>query len=320
MPEDQLRYAHLLELALTSPWAILPEKLTVIARLLADRAAGIERTPNEIAAAVADRRPKAPQGTGAIAVMPIYGTIIPRATLFSSFSGGTSAQEIASGISAAAANPAISAIVLDIDSPGGNTQGITEAAAAIHQATQSKPVYASINGYGTSAAYWLASQATELLGSPSSMLGSIGVIAIHEDITAALEQKGISVQLITAGDYKHEGMLGPLEGEALAHTQSLIDDVYGVMVADIARGRGISKDTVLAQYGQGRYFPAREALGRGMLDGIETLDALLTRLTSRTQGSRTAGRAESEPLVAALGERLRVDALAHALGAALRTA
>lgn len=289
-----LRYARLIQLATSSPWAILPEKLHAIGELLADRAVGIAATTDQIGAALSQQRTDARPQPGAVAMLPIMGTIIPRASLFSEFSGGTSAEYIRQFVTDAAASPQVASILLQIDSPGGNVQGIQEAAAAIREAARRKPVYAIADGTAASAAYWLGSQATEFVASPSSIVGSIGVLSVHQDITGRLEQQGVGVEFITAGKYKAEGALGPLSEEARAHGQSLVDGIYAQMVSDIAAGRGVAPSTIEAQYGQGRVYLAPEALRRGMVDGIETFDSLLARVVPAATPAR-APRAELEP-------------------------
>jgi capsid assembly protease len=314
-------YDHVLAYAMAIPWAIRPEKLTAIAALLEARAAGDKATADEIVAAAAARRPQSPQGNGSVAVINVYGTILPRANLFSEFSGGTSAEKFASTIRAAASDPSISAIVLDVDSPGGAVEGIEEAAAAVHAATSSKPVVAVANTEAASAAYWIAAQATEFVASPSSLVGSIGVLAMHRDLSGALEAKGERIEFVTAGKYKVENApTGPLSDDARAHLQGYVDSVYGTFVSDVARGRGVSLKTVREDYGEGRVYTSREAVARGMVDGVETLDQVLTRLTSRSvRSSQSAARSESG-LVAALSGRLRHDELAHALDTAMSAA
>jgi signal peptide peptidase SppA len=316
MSEYSTRYARLIQLATTSPWAILPEKLTAIAELLDTRLAGEFRSEQEIEAAVAQRRAPQVQPGGAVGVLEIYGAIVPRATLFTEFSGGTSAQSIAKNVTALASHPDVSSIVLAIDSPGGNVQGLEEAAAAVYEAAQRKPIIAVADGTAASAAYWLGSQATEFVASPSAMVGSIGIVAIHQDPSGKLAKDGIGVQLITAGKHKAAGMLGPLEGDDLEHEQAILDGYYGVFLRDVARGRGTTVEDVEAHYGQGRMFRTPDAQRLGLIDGIETLDQVLARLTSRSS-ARPGARAETNTgLIAALQERLQMDALKTAVASA----
>ena len=92
------------------------------------------------------------------------------------------------------------AIVIDVDSPGGSVSGIPEAASRIKALRGIKPIVAVSNYLNASAAYWLTAQADEVVASPSSMTGSIGVFSIHESIARSLDAEGIDVTLIKAGD------------------------------------------------------------------------------------------------------------------------
>src|SRR5215467_6271108 len=123
-------------------------------------------------------------------------------------------------LEAAAANPDVSAIVLDVDSPGGTVAGTPETAAAVRRAAEVKPVVAVANSLAASAAYWIASQASSLVVGPSADVGSIGVISAHIDRSKMLEDMGLRVTVVSAGRYKAEGNpFAPLSDEAKANMQ-----------------------------------------------------------------------------------------------------
>src|ERR1700733_6506976 len=96
------RYPQVMRLAAETPWAILPSKLAVIQEFLALKASGRDLSPAEIQARIGAREPQrqAP-ATGNVAVIPIYGTIIPKASMFSDISGGTSIQGLSDAFQAA---------------------------------------------------------------------------------------------------------------------------------------------------------------------------------------------------------------------------
>lgn len=292
---DPVRYRNIIRAITATPWAIMPDALEAIVEIVALRAGGerfdAEEIERRIEAGPGSRTPY--QSGTAVAVIPITGVLVPRASMMTEISGGTSLQKVGAAIDAAAADPAISAIVLDVDSPGGSVSQVTETAAKIRAARESKRVVAVANGTAASAAYWLASQADEVVASPSSLVGSIGVLSAHENHQAAEEQRGVQTTFVHAGRYKVEGHpLGPLEDDARAELQRMVDDFYGMFVADVARGRGVSAATVRADYGEGRVFPAKRAMAAGMVDRIDTLEATIGRALRAPSKSRAGARAE----------------------------
>jgi len=105
-----------------------------------------------------------------------------------------------------------------------------------------------------------------LVASPSAEIGSIGVMALHEDITGMADQLGVKVTLITAGKYKAVGSeFEPLTEETEGLIQGLVDDIYGRFVASVARGRGVSVGDVKDGFGQGFIVGAKEAVSSAWL-------------------------------------------------------
>lgn len=207
-------------------------------------------------------------------------------------SGATAMETFRSDVRAAVADPDIATIVLDVDSPGGVVDMIPETAALLRQARAQKPIVAVSNTMAASAAYYLASQADEVVASPSSLTGSIGVYTTHEDWSGAYEQAGVDVSLIKAGRFKAEGTeWQPLTEEARAHIQESVDEAYDMFVKDVARGRGVKASDVRDGFGEGRALRADAAKAAGLVDRIETLDETLARVLKRPPRSRDGSRA-----------------------------
>lgn len=288
---SELKYARILQAVTATPWAILPEKMAVIRDLLAFRAAGGQLTPEEVKARVEAGRSTSVhrhQSGGGVAVIPLVGSIIPRANVMTESSGAVSVQRFTSLFREALSNEDIGSIVIDIDSPGGQVGGVAELAAEIYNARGQKPVTAVANTLAASAAYWIGSAADELVVTPSGQVGSIGVFAMHEDISAMLEREGVKINLISAGKYKVEGNpFEPLTDEARANMQTQIDTYYDMFVTAVARGRGVSVDAVRNGFGQGRTVGADEAVRLGMADRVATLDETIRQ---RQQGGKPKRR------------------------------
>ena len=134
-----------------------------------------------------------------IAVIEIAGTLVHRGAWIGQSSGLTSYEGIAAQLQAALADPAIRGIALDIDSFGGEVAGAFDLADRIRMARTQKPVQAFVADHALSAAYALASQADRIILPRTGAVGSIGVVAMHSDMSGALDQKGIAVTLIHSG-------------------------------------------------------------------------------------------------------------------------
>jgi capsid assembly protease len=287
-------YDRIISKALHTPWAITPRYLSIIQEILRFRASGGRLTPEEIqarigAAAEPDARPK-PRRDGAVAVIPIYGVIAHRA--FEASSGATSTELIGELLKRAVGDPDVGTILFDISSPGGTVEGVPELGRQIFEARQVKRTIALANAQAASAAYWLASQAEELVITPSGSAGSIGVFLLHEDMSEALAKEGIKIDAIKAGDNKLEGApWEPLSDETRAFLQGEVDKVYADFLAAVAKGRGVSVSEVKKTMGQGRVFGAKESVTRGMADRIATFDELLGKLqgSAPRRRSMTAG-------------------------------
>jgi signal peptide peptidase SppA len=193
-----------------------------------------------------------------------------------------------------AADKDIKTIVVMLNSPGGSVTGTMEAADALYAARETKRVVALVDPLCASAAYWIASQATEISAVPSANVGSIGVYMTHVDCSAMNEQMGLKVTYIFAGERKIDGNADePLTDEARANFQAGCDEIYADFLAAVARGRGQAAAQVRS-YGDGRVFSAREAKKLGLIDRVETADDAARRLGLVAQPQEEARRAEIE--------------------------
>lgn len=277
-------YTRVIGALMALPWAILPQKLVVIQELMKLRASGQKLTPEDVQAAmdmqaaVAARR--AP-GAAGVAVIPLLGTIVPRGNMLLESSGATSVQVTAARFREALRDPDIGSIVLDVDSPGGQVGGIEELGREIYEARGQKPIIASVNGLAASAAYWIASAADEVVVTPSGMAGSIGVLMVHQDVSAMLEREGVRMSMVSAGKYKTEGnAFEPLTDEARADWQALVDDYYDLFTKAVARNRGVKVAEVRNGFGEGRVVTAAQAVSLGMADRVGTFGEVVQRLAS----------------------------------------
>lgn len=213
----------------------------------------------------------------AVAIIPVMGMLTMRGDVIDCMRT-TSAINVGEAVKSAAMNQAVSAIVLDIDSPGGQVLGIPELAATIRDARKAKPVVTFADGMMASAAYWVGAQADEIIATVSGLLGSIGVYTMHTDRSGELATAGKKVTLAYAGKYKTEGHpYGPITDEAMATMQGEVDRYYAMFTADVARGRGVGVDDVRGGFGQGRVVGAKQAVDQGMANAVGTLDDAIRR-------------------------------------------
>ena len=228
--------------------------------------------------------------TPGIAVIPVYGLIAEHPQ-----SLGTSTDEIGAQVDAALASRAVSAILFDVDSPGGTVTGVPELAAKILAARGQKPMLALSRSLMASAAYWIGAAADEIMVTPSGETGSIGVYTAHEDWSKALEEEGVVLTPVSAGKYKLEGApWAPLSEEARAVLQARVDEVYGWFVKAVAQGRATTPAAVRSGYGEGRALGAKQSIDAKLADRIGTFDDAVARLSAmakRAGGASAARRA-----------------------------
>jgi len=162
-----------------------------------------------------------------IAIIPIHGILTKRSGIFDGMLGMTSYDEIQQQISAALLDDAVQTILLDIDSPGGETSGLFDLADFIYQARSQKTIWAVCNDEAYSAAYGIASSAEKVFINRTSGVGSIGVIASHMDQSAFDEKQGVKYTTVFAGNRKNDlNPHEPLTSESMQTLQSEVSRLY----------------------------------------------------------------------------------------------
>lgn len=275
-----MKYPYLLAAFASEYWAMEETKLLAIVDMLAMQAEGTKLSAEEIEARISPQTASAvARREGAVAVVPLRGVISPRASGIqnSSTGGGATAESFAASIDQLADDDGVKAIVVDADTPGGNVMGVDEASAAVAAVRGRKPIVVQVTGNLASAGYWIGASADEIVVSPSSAVGAIGVRTAYDDVTEALAKAGVTRQIIAAGKFKGEGLLGPLSDETRAYMQGRIDDYYGMFVDRVAAGRGVTAAAVREGFGQGRMLGAQAAIREKMADRVATMKETLVR-------------------------------------------
>ncbi len=284
---------------LTAPWAIEPAKLLEIQAIYATHLRGdkidIEAVEKRLGRPLANE-PQAYNIIDGVAVLPIEGVIAKRANLFSQISGGVSTELVARDLKAALNDPAVHSIILSVDSPGGTVDGTETLASAVAAAT--KPIVTLASGTMASAAYWIGSAANAAyITDSTTVVGSIGVVATHTDISKAQAAAGVKTTEIFAGQYKRiASNYAPLSKEGRQTMQDQVDYTYSLFVSAVAANRGVSTDTVLQNMADGRIFIGQQAIDAGLVDGVSTLESLVQQLNdSRASGTLPGAGVAQQP-------------------------
>jgi signal peptide peptidase SppA len=271
---------------LHEPWAILPEKKTEIDTIYATHLRGEKIDIRGIEAALGRPLHNAPAGAyeivNGVAILDFSGVMAKRMNFFMEISGGFSTQIATALVNQAAADESVTAILITLDSPGGAVDGTADLAAAIGRAAASKPVAAIADGVMASAAYWAGSSASRVYAANgATLVGSIGVVATHVDVSGREAKFGIKTTEITAGRYKRiASSYAPLSESGRQSIQDQADYLYGVFLDAVAANRGIeSRDAVHERMADGRLFIGQQAVDAGLVDGIASAEEVLALLT-----------------------------------------
>jgi capsid assembly protease len=204
-----------------------------------------------------------------IAVIEIAGTLVHRGAWIGQSSGLTSYEGIAAQLQAALADPGVRGIALDIDSFGGEVAGAFDLADRIRAARAQKPVHAFVAEHALSAGYVLASQADRIILPRTGAVGSIGVVALHTDMSGALDQKGIAVTMIHAGAHKIDANpYQPLPEAVHDQMQRELEVVRFLFAETVAAGRGVRLNHASALATEAAVFRGTDAIAAGLADEL----------------------------------------------------
>jgi len=270
----------------STPLMIQPDKLDAILGVLGPRLLG----GGPIAALDMDGPPAAQAGSrseSGIAVIPILGTLVMMAGGVRAASGLMSFGEIEGAFTAALEDPSVRGILLEIDSPGGEVNGVFDLADLIFAARGFKPIWAVANEMAFSAAFALASAADRIVLPRTAVLGSVGVVALHIDQSQLDKDTGLDFSFVFAGERKIDGNPHePLSERARSELQEQVDAVSDIFAATVARGRGLSIDAVKAT--EARAFMGAEAVAAGFADAVMTFNDTLAALGAEASTTRRA--------------------------------
>lgn len=204
-----------------------------------------------------------------IAILPVQGTL-RRSWGVGPYSGATGYDGLWTQLLHAVANDDVKAIWMNHNSPGGAVDGLFDLADAIYANSArfgGKPIWAMAADSALSASYALAAAADKVFMPALGMVGSIGCVIMHAEMSRALEEEGVAVRIFRSKDRKSRGgPLEPLDDETAAKFQALVDEVDEVFTDRVARFRGISKKAVSETAGD--VYTGRRALATGLVSEV----------------------------------------------------
>jgi len=166
---------------------------------------------------------------------------------------------------------AVKAIVLRVESPGGEIEPCQEISLEIDRIKQKKPVVVSMAGMAASGGYYISAKADKIVALPTTQTGSIGVIATIVNVGELLDKLGIQVETFTGGKYKDMYWgLRELTAEEKEIMQGLVDEYYEDFVNVVAEGRGLSKEAV-SELATGQIYTGARAKELGLIDELGDL-------------------------------------------------
>ncbi len=270
-----MKLLHVVQAVYNRPWFTTIEHLEAIAGVVQLHVEGGRLTAEEVRerldVVAARNGPRSGARTeGAVGVIPIYGTIMPRANLMTEFSGGATVSGIRAAFNEALRDDTVGSILFDFDSPGGYTDGIEELATEIREARGRKPMVAIADYTMASAALYLGAQADEIVASPSSEVGWIGTVMVLTEYSKMDEMDGITRTILRNPPGKYGGNpYEPLSDQARGEFQAIVDERSAQFHTAIARARGVSVATVKADFGKGGGMTASKAKAAACTSGVQ---------------------------------------------------
>ncbi len=224
-----------------------------------------------------------------IAVLPVLGTLVRRSSYIGAASGLTSYHDIEAMAEQAFADPMVKAVLLEIDSSGGEAGGVFDLAQRLRQLAQTsgKPLWAIADEAALSAAYAIACAADRLWLTRTAEVGSIGVVAVHVDESVADAKAGLNYTFLHAGAHKVDGHPhAPLPAPVAADIQADIDQLHEQFISLVAGFRRLTPEAIRDT--EARVYRGEAAIQAGLADQIGTRSEALAAL--QRQLAMSAGR------------------------------
>lgn len=259
---------------------------------------------------------------GNVAVISINGPLVPGAPWYARYRGMTGYDEIRQALIAAAQDPEVGAILLDVNSGGGAVSGVTDVADLVQSIDrQLKPVEAITTGTMASAALWVGASARKVSAGKVAEVGSIGVITVMQSVKAMYEKMGIDTKVLRSAEFKAMGHpLDPINDKAEKEITAQLTQMDAMFLSYMAEARGLPEQQARERFGNGRVFIGQAALEVGLVDSITTFDAVISAMQgaidSQKERSQYGGNFQKGPVVKTAMTQQQLAALAEGAAAA----
>ncbi len=291
-------YPHIASRIFNAPLLVSEEKMETIIHAIGPRLIGQEGFGVDTIDGQKQRGYEVVDG--GIAVIPITGTLLNRHGWMSAMSGMRSYGGIREKVEEAVTDPAVTAILLDIDSPGGEASGLFDLVDFLHEVRGMKTLWASVNDSAFSAAYGIASATEKVYVTRTSGTGSVGAIVIHLDHSKADEMGGLNYTILRAGKYKAEhNTFEKLTPHAIQTAQANVNRINQLFADTVARNRGMEVEVVLATESMIYHGPG--GIEIGFADEMGTLLDAIAALQAKEQA------ASSSPFMSESSDGVKVE-------------
>jgi signal peptide peptidase SppA len=226
------------------------------------------------------------QMVGSSAVVSITGYMIDGPSWLAEY-GFAVTRDIIKAVDIAANDRSVSEIIILTKSPGGSTSGMADLGDAIARATAIKPTRGAVQGLAASAAYYAIANTTRISAGRMDIVGSIGTYAVLVDTSEAYKMAGYKPILVTSGGVKGSGADGVVTPELIESVQKMVDSLTNDFVSTVASGRKLSFQQAQA-VATGDIWTGTEAMTNGLIDTIETANALIDRVNSNSNQMQIA--------------------------------
>lgn len=204
---------------------------------------------------------------GKVGVIAVEGTLVHKGAWLGTHCGMTSYQALSDQIAECRADPSITGIVFEFDTPGGEVSGAFDCAAALRELSAEKETLAICTDMAYSAGYLLASQCRQIVVPPSGGVGSIGVITMHVDMSKALADAGVAVTIIAAGAHKADGNpYEPLPADVRNRIEAEVEEARVMFAEAVQEGRGSRLTAEAALETEAQCFGGVMAVNAGLAD------------------------------------------------------
>jgi signal peptide peptidase SppA len=279
------------QFTLSPLWAILPNQSEKVFQMYDRQLQFYAKPPKEMEAkfnssidlldpAISPPTYEIKDGVG---VLRVEGMIIPKSDFFSIFFGGFAALDILErDFRELVGREDVHTIVLDIDSPGGNAFGVQQFANIIFEARSKKPIMAVTSGMMASAAMWIGAAAHKtFITGDVTVVGSIGTVTTHTDISELNKKIGITQEEIVAGEFKRvPSMLKPLDDKGRAVLKGQVDQVNSAFTNDMATFKNI-RPSAVKKMAEGKTFIGTQGIKIGLIDGMLTMGQLFDNIGNK---------------------------------------